>query len=124
MEVSRLGVELELQLMATATAMQDLSCVCDLHQTSWQCGMLNPLSKARDLDLHPHGYSSDSFPPHHNRNSLRFFFKQPSVPGLLGSISVIHTKTREQEAAEPREEPGTLANQPTLLPAVLLQNSG
>ena len=33
MEVPRLGVELELQLLgtATATAMQDLSCVCDLY---------------------------------------------------------------------------------------------
>ena len=33
MEVARLGVELELQLLAyaTATAAQDLSHVCDLH---------------------------------------------------------------------------------------------
>ena len=51
MEVPRLGVKLELQLLAygtaTATAMQDLSCVCDLHYSSWQ-RILNPLSGARD----------------------------------------------------------------------------
>ena len=32
----------------TATAMTDLSHVCNLHHTSWQCQILNPLSKARD----------------------------------------------------------------------------
>ena len=51
MEVPRLGVELELQLLAytTATATLDLRCVCDLHCTSWQCRILNPLSETRDL---------------------------------------------------------------------------
>ena len=50
MEVPRLGVESELQLLAytAAIAMQDLSCVCSLHQTSQQLWILNPLSKARD----------------------------------------------------------------------------
>ena len=50
MEVPRLGVESELQLQAytTATAMPDLSHICDLHQSSWQCWILNPLSQARD----------------------------------------------------------------------------
>ena len=54
MEVPRLGVELELQLLVytTATAMQDPSCVCDLHHSSWQCRILNPLSKARDQTCH------------------------------------------------------------------------
>ena len=49
-EVPRIGVKLELQLPAytTVTAMQDLSCVCDLHHSSQQCGIPNPLSKARD----------------------------------------------------------------------------
>ena len=47
---SQLGVELELQPRAytTATAMPDLSCVCDLHHRSWQHWILNPLSEARD----------------------------------------------------------------------------
>ena len=50
MEVSRLGVELELQLPAytTAIAMPDPSRVCDLHHSSQQCWILNPLSRARD----------------------------------------------------------------------------
>ena len=49
MEVPRLGVELDLQTpaYATATATQDLSCVCDLHHSS-QRQILNPLSEARD----------------------------------------------------------------------------
>ena len=50
MEVSRLGVELELQLLtyATATAMPDLICICDLQHSSWQRWILDPLSEARD----------------------------------------------------------------------------
>ena len=50
MEIPRLGIKSELQLLAytTATAMQDLRCVCDLHHSSQQCWVLNPLSEARD----------------------------------------------------------------------------
>ena len=50
MEVPRLGVELELQLPAstTATAMLYLSCVFDLHHSSRQHRILNPLSRAGD----------------------------------------------------------------------------
>ena len=49
-EVPRLGVESELQLPAhaTATAMQDPSHICNLHHSSQQCQILNPLSEARD----------------------------------------------------------------------------
>ena len=48
MEVPRLGVELELQLLAyaIATAMQGPSLVCNLHHSSQQCRILNPLSEA------------------------------------------------------------------------------
>ena len=50
MEVLRVGVELELQLLAhaTATAKQDLSRICNLYHRSQQCCILNALSKARD----------------------------------------------------------------------------
>ena len=50
MEVPRLGVQLELQFPAytTVTAMQDLSCICNLHHSSWQPQILNLLSEARD----------------------------------------------------------------------------
>ena len=53
MEVPKLGVESELELLACATATavqdpQDPSHICDLHHSSWQCWILNPLSEARD----------------------------------------------------------------------------
>ena len=50
MEVPRIGVELELQLLAytTATATQELSHICDLHQSSLATLVLNPLYKAMD----------------------------------------------------------------------------
>ena len=50
MEVPRLGTELEMQLpaYAIATAMLDLSHICDLHCSLRQPRILNPLSKARD----------------------------------------------------------------------------
>ena len=49
-EVSGLGIKLEHQRLAyaTATAMQDLTHNGDLHHTSWQRWILNPLSRARD----------------------------------------------------------------------------
>ena len=50
MEVPSLGAESQLQLPAytTATATPDLGCICDLHHSSRQCWILNPLSEARD----------------------------------------------------------------------------
>ena len=50
MEVPRLGVKSELQLPAYTTAMatQDPSCICNLHNSSLQRCILNPMSKARD----------------------------------------------------------------------------
>ena len=48
-EVPRLGVELELQLLAdtTARATRDPSCICNIHHSSWQCQIFNPLNEAR-----------------------------------------------------------------------------
>ena len=50
MEIPRLGVEADLQMLAcpTATAMPDLHRVFNLHHSSRQHWLLNPLSKARD----------------------------------------------------------------------------
>ena len=50
MEVLRLGIESELQLPAytTSTAMQDPSHICNLHHSSRQHRILNPMSEARD----------------------------------------------------------------------------
>ena len=73
MEVPRLGVESELQLLAyaTASATPDPSCVCDLHSSSGQHRIHNPLSDARDqtsvlMDtnwvLNPLSYNGNSQP--------------------------------------------------------------
>ena len=50
MEFPRLGVKLELQLpaYATATATPDVSHVCNLHHSIRHHQILNPLSEARD----------------------------------------------------------------------------
>ena len=49
-EALRLGVELEIQLPAytTAVAMGDPSRICDLHKSSGQRQIADPLSKAGD----------------------------------------------------------------------------
>ena len=53
MEIPRLGGQLELQPLAytTATAMQDPSCVCDLHHSSRQHRIVNPLSNRQTRNL-------------------------------------------------------------------------
>ena len=48
MEVLRLGVESELQLPAYTTATWDPSCVFDLHHSSLQHQILNPLIESKD----------------------------------------------------------------------------
>ena len=55
MEVPRLGVWSELQLLAypTAIAMPDLSRICDLHHSSQKRQILNLLSEARDQTHNP-----------------------------------------------------------------------
>ena len=78
-EVLRLGVESDLQLAAytTGTAMWDLSCICDLHCSSPQHQILNPLSETRyRTNLHPHEYQLDSFPMHCNGNFQTFFLNK------------------------------------------------
>ena len=57
MEVPRLEVKAELQLLAcmTAAAMLDLSHVCSLYHGSWQCQIFDPLSEAGDRTPCPHG---------------------------------------------------------------------
>lgn len=49
-EISRLGVDSELQLStyATAKATPDLNYTCDLHHSLWQRRIFNPLSEAKD----------------------------------------------------------------------------
>ena len=74
MEIPRLGVQLELQLPAytTATATRDPSHVWDLHHSSQQCQILNPLSEAREQTcnlvdtswVHYHGATTGTLGAH------------------------------------------------------------
>ena len=71
-EVHKLGVKSELQLPAqvTATATWDPSCICNLHHSSWQCWILNPLSEATHIFKDT---SQVCNPLSHDRNSLSSF---------------------------------------------------
>ena len=75
MEVPRLGVQLELQLLAyaTATAIPDPSCICDLHHGSRQCPILNPRSTARDRTQILMDTSWVCYPLSHNANSEKIY---------------------------------------------------
>ena len=58
MEVSRLGVESELQLLVYGTdkAMRDPSHICDLHHSSWQRQIPQPTERGQGSNPNPHGY--------------------------------------------------------------------
>jgi len=100
----RPGVKSELQLLATATAIAiwDPSCICDLHHSSWQCQILNPLSEARDgthnlMDIHqiPYHWATwhelpllliNQLPENSDLSALPLFFLQipsPQCPSVL-----------------------------------------
>ena len=72
MEVPRLGIESELQLpaytIATATTL-DPNRICDLHHSSRQCRIHNPLSEDRARTCHLMVPSRDLFLLHHDGNS-------------------------------------------------------
>ena len=76
LEIPRLGIESELQLPAytTATAMPDLSHICDLCCSWWEPQILNPLSKARDGTRILMDTSQVLNTLSHNRNSFFFVF--------------------------------------------------
>ena len=42
----QIGTAAEIYIIATA--IPDLSCICNLHHSSWQCWITDPLSEARD----------------------------------------------------------------------------
>ena len=71
MEVPKLGVVLELQLLAyaTATALWDPSLVCDQHNSSRQCWILSPQREARDQTHILMDTSRIFFPLCHDGNS-------------------------------------------------------
>ena len=87
MEVPRLGVQSELQLPAytIVIATQDPRCVCNLHLSSWQCRILNPLSKARDQT---HILMDTSqFPMNHSGNAYDLKFLVIDNPPAVRTVS-------------------------------------
>ena len=91
MEFPRLGVEMELQLLATGTATWDPSCVCDLHHSSWQNWILNSLSEARDSTSVFMDTSWVCNPLSRNRNSLIFIFIISFAMQKLASSTSSHS---------------------------------
>ena len=93
MEVPRQGDKLELQPLArgqvgataTATATQDLSPICNLHHSSWQRQILNPLSKARA------GTCNLRVP-----SQIHFHFAMTGTPYLTSLILGPRTSTHHQ----------------------------
>ena len=75
MKVPRLGVKSELQLLpyATATATQDPSHIWDLHHSSGQCRILDPLREARDRTHNLMVPSWIRFGLRHNGNSIKHY---------------------------------------------------
>ena len=75
MEVPRIRVRSELQLLAhaTATAMPVLSCIHDLCHSLWQCWILNPMSEAREWTHILMDTIWVLNPLSHNRSSLEFY---------------------------------------------------
>ena len=69
MEVPRLGIESELQLPASTTATPSL--ICDLHHSSRQHRILNPLGEAREQTQILTDTSRTFSPLSHSGNSCR-----------------------------------------------------
>ena len=78
-EVPRVGVQSGLQL--PAYAMQVPSLLCDLHHSSQQHQVLNPLREARDRTHNLMDTNRVHNPLSHNRNASTFMFF--NVLGLL-----------------------------------------
>ena len=91
MEVPRLGAESELQLLAyaTATAISDLSRICDLHHSLQHCLILNPLREARDQT---HILTDTKLGTlSHNGNSERVLLKAAMPTSVLSKCTSTHT---------------------------------
>ena len=122
MEVPRLGVKSGLQLPAftTATATPDLNRVCDLHHSSRQCRILNPLSEARDGAPILMDTSWVLNPLSHNGNSLESVSGSPTSsrqdpPGHTFLQAAAHPSTGEalDGALELSGEAGVLPGLPS-----------
>ena len=76
MEIPRLGIESELQLLVytTAMAIPDLSHICDLCSSLWHRWILNSLREARDQPLILMGTNRVLIPLNHDGNSQEYGF--------------------------------------------------
>jgi len=94
MEVPRLGVNSELQLptYTTATSTQDPSRICDLHHSSWQHQIFNPLSEAKDQTRILMDTRQVGNPLSHHGNSKNLSLL---IQSCMGSLSVSLTKPSE-----------------------------
>ena len=81
MEVPRPGVESKLLLLAytIAIATQDLSCICDLHRSAWQCRILKTPMEAKARIRVLMNTSRIHFPLRHDRNSNAAFLDLSGV---------------------------------------------
>ena len=94
MEVPRLGAKSELPAYATATAMSDPSCVCDLHHSSRWHQILNPLNEARDRTRILVDTSRVPNPLSHNRNPVFKDFSMGTEPWKMEKVSPSRTEER------------------------------
>ena len=99
MEVPRLGVESELQLLATATASAtpDPSHICDLHCSLQQHWSFNPLSKARDRTLILMDINAVLKLLNHNGNSVCAIFNDSLNPSELLLILIYNPEIISQD---------------------------
>ena len=113
MKIPKLKVKLELQLWTytTAIATRDLSHVSDLHHSSWQCPILNPLNEARDWTCILMNTSWVHNPPRYNRNSphLPLFKGHGQVGRLPANVSPLQLSNREHLPRKGLQIPYSLA---------------
>ena len=90
MDISKLGVKWEPLLPAypTVTATPDPSCICDLHHSSGQRRILNPLSKVRDRTRILMDTSQVSKPLSHDGNSCLVIFIQTKPDRTVTEVAL------------------------------------
>ena len=108
MGVPRLGIQSELQplVYTTATEPRDPSHVCDLHHSSRQRRILNPLSEAGDGSPILMDTSQFLLSLGHNRNSPSLHLSAtqlPLFPPLLAShLGWLRSSEAREEVSPPR----------------------
>jgi len=96
-EGPRLGVKSELWLPAytTVTATRDPSHVCNLHHSSWQCRILNPLDEARARTHILMDTSSICYPWATTRIPYQFLFGTTQIYIHGGEVGFSYTNTMD-----------------------------